>query len=185
MAATDSGRRAGRSIRAILLAVASLVVVIAPGSPAHSTSPDVTCIGTQHVRISPGLLLAPRDVTLTVNAIYAPCTSASEPGITSATNRATFPVPGASCLNPFDPGSGSKTYTWNTGQTSVFSFNRMGSNLGGTNVITSVGTITSGLYAGATAVEVVVGPSLDTLRCLAEPGITDRFTTTLLQIASP
>jgi hypothetical protein len=32
---------------------------------------------------------------------------------------------------------------------------------------------------------VVVGPSLDILKCLAEPGITDRFTTTLLQVASP
>jgi hypothetical protein len=174
-----------RSPGPIVLAVASFTLMIGPGSPAHAAPLDVTCTGTQHVKISPGLLLAPRDVTLTVNAIYAPCTSTGVSGLMSATNKASFPIPGASCLNPFDPGSGTKVLTWNTGQTSVFSFNRIGSNVGGSNIISSTGAITSGLFAGATATEVVVGPSLNTLNCLAEPGITDRYTTILLHITSP
>jgi hypothetical protein len=168
-----------------LTALAGLItLMIGPASSARAAQLEVSCLGSQHVKISPGLSFVPKDVTLTVNAIYAPCTS-SVAGLISATNSASFPIPGASCLNPFDPGSGTKQLTWNTGDTSVFSFTRLGSNLGGTNVITSTGTITSGLFAGASAIEVVVGPSLDAWKCLSEPGITDRYTTVTLQIARP
>jgi hypothetical protein len=179
-------RRHAHRAQWIALAFAGVIVMaISPTSPAHATQLEVTCIGTQHVKISPGLSFVPKDVTLTVNTIYAPCKSPSVPGVTSATNKASFPIPGASCLNPFDPGSGTKNLNWNTGQTSTFSFNRIGSNVGGTNVIISTGTITNGLFAGATALETVVGPSLDILKCLMEPGITDRYTTVTLQISSP
>jgi hypothetical protein len=170
---------------ACLIALASCILVISPSTPARAAEVDATCIGTQHTTFSPGLTLTPRDVTLTVNTLYTPCKSLSVPALTSATQTSSFVVPNASCLNPFDPGSGTKIIEWNTGQTSTFSFNRIGTNVGGSTIVTEIGLITAGLFAGDNAVEVVTGPTLDSLECLSETGITDRFNILKLEITSP
>jgi hypothetical protein len=94
-------------------------------------------------------------------------------------------VTNASCLNIFDPGSGTKIIKWNTGQTSTFSFNRVGSNVGGATVVTETGTITAGLFVGDTAVEEIIGPTLDSPECLTKKGVTDRVNTLKLDILKP
>jgi hypothetical protein len=95
------------------------------------------------------------------------------PAVISGTSNSSFPAAPTSCLRVLNPGSGSKTVTWNTGQTSTFSYNKVSSNVG-SNVVTETGIITSGLFAGSTAVETVTGAA-DTLQCLSPPGLTDRF----------
>jgi hypothetical protein len=87
------------------------------------------------------------------------------------------------CLDLAQPGSATKTFTWNTGQTSVFSYNRTITRVGGNTVITLIGAITQGLFAGDTAVEVIVGPTPDTLKCLTPPGITSVFGAVTLTIS--
>lgn len=168
-----------------LIALASFILVIAPSNPARAAQVDATCTGTQHAHFSPGLRLEPRDVKVTVKTIYKPCKSLSVPALTSAMQNSSFVVTDASCLNLFDPGSGTKIINWNTGQTSTFSFNRIGSNVGGSTIVTETGLITEGLFAGDNAVEVITGPTLDSLDCLSEPGITDRFNILKLDITSP
>ncbi len=171
-----------------LIGLASLILVILViglSNTARAAEVDATCTGTQHVKISPGLRLKPRDVTVTVKTIYSPCKSLSVPALTSATQNSSFVVTDASCLNPFDPGSGTKIIKWNTGETSTFSFNRIGTNVGGSTIVTETGVITAGLFAGDNAVEVITGPTVESLECLSEPGITDRFNILKLEITRP
>jgi hypothetical protein len=59
------------------------------------------------------------------------------------------------------------------------------SNVGGSTVVTETGTITAGLFVGDNAVEVITGPTLDTLECLSEKGVTDRVNALNLDITSP
>lgn len=49
-------------------------------------------------------------------------------------------------------------------------------------MVTLTGTITAVLFAGDTAVEVIVGATINTLACLSPPGITSRFGVTTLTI---
>jgi hypothetical protein len=53
---------------------------------------------------------------------------------------------------------------------------------GGDEAVTLTGTITAVLFAGDTAVEVIVGATINTLACLSPPGITSRFGVTTLTI---
>jgi hypothetical protein len=181
---------AGSGTRRAAIAFACLTVVgvllsIGPSHQARAAEIDASCVGTQHAHISPGLTFQPRDVTVTVKTIYSPCASPTTPTVASATQNSSFVVTSASCLNPFDPGSGTKVLTWNTGATSVFSFNRIGNNVGGSTVVTETGLITAGLFAGDNAIEQITGPVVNTLDCLSEKGVTDRFATLQLVIARP
>ena len=73
----------------------------------------------------------------------------------------------------------SKELTWSNGQKSTFTFNQTATSVGGNSVITEVGSITAGLFAGSSAVETVSGPA-NSLDCLTARGLTNRFT--LLQL---
>jgi hypothetical protein len=51
-------------------------------------------------------------------------------------------------------------------------------------VLAQIGSITSGLFAGATAIGVITGPSINLLNCLAPPGVTSRTGVVTLTITS-
>jgi hypothetical protein len=163
------------------VAIAIAASVPAGTSPAAADPLDVECGGTQTVTFSPGLLLVPTNQTVTVQAIYSPCVSASEPTLTAGHSGVTVHET-RSCLDLAVPGTATRIYAWNTGQTSTFTYNRTVTSLGGDEVVTLTGTITAGLFAGDTAVEVIIGPTLDTLACLSPPGITSRIGVTTLTI---
>lgn len=151
---------------------------------AEAATVNVTCVGTQHVNHNPGLLLlTPRVTTLTVNEIFAPCVSSSHPGITGESHRS-FQTRPITCLSVLSPNSFNKVLTWSTGQTSTFEFNQLATNVLGNSVVTLTGIISSGLFAGSTAVETITGPA-NSLECLFEPGLRDRLTVVSLVIASP
>jgi hypothetical protein len=89
-----------------------------------------------------------------------------------------------SCLSIGQTGSSIRVITWNTGQTSSFSYNAMSSIVNGNTVVTLTGAITAGLFAGDAAEEVIVSPALNLLGCLTPPGITSLFSATTLTITS-
>ena len=145
---------------------------------------NATCLGTQHVNHSPGLLLlTPRVTTLTINEIFAPCISPGHPGIT-AQSHSSFQTRPITCLALLSPNSFSKVLTWSTGDTSTFAFNQVATTVGGNTVVTLTGVITAGLFAGSTAIETITGPA-NTLECLFEPGQMNRFNVVTLVIATP
>jgi len=150
---------------------------------ADAATVNATCLGTQHVNHSPGLLLlTPRVTTLTVDEIFAPCISPTHPGITAQSHRS-FQTRPITCLELLSPNSFSKVLTWSTGDTSTFNFNQVATTAGGNTIVTLTGVITDGLFAGSTAVETITGPA-NTLQCLFEPGLRDRFNVVTLLIAS-
>ncbi len=165
----------------VLVAVATALAVGVPVGTAAADPLDLVCAGTQTVTYSPGLTLVPTSQTITVQAIYSPCVSASQPAVTAGQAGVTTHEV-RSCLDVAEPGGATRFITWNTGQTSTFLYNAIVNTVGGNTVVTLTGTITAGLFAGDSAVQVIVGPTLDTLSCLIPPGITSRFSVTTLTI---
>ncbi|QFZ20889.1 hypothetical protein [Saccharothrix syringae] len=159
-------------LRALLVA-AALTTSLPALAPAATADPlDLTCAGTETVTYSPGLLLTPTPQTIGVNHVLAPCIPATVPGPTSGTTSASVQRT-ASCLDLAEPGTGQTTITWNTGQSSTFTYNRTVTNIGGNAVTTLTGAITSGLFTGDAAVSVITGPTINPLDCL-HPGLTRR-----------
>jgi hypothetical protein len=168
--------------------LASLLVglqaaTVGTASTASADVADATCVGTQTTTYSPGLTLVPAQQNIQISWIYAPCVSASEPAISSGLSSATRQA-SVSCLSIGQVGSSIRVITWNTGQTSTFSYNAMSSIVNGDTVVTLTGSITAGLFTGDAAEEVIVSPSLNLLGCLTPPGITSLFSTTTLVITS-
>ncbi|MGB3443479.1 MAG: hypothetical protein WBA97_32485 [Actinophytocola sp.] len=172
-----------RALRVMVAAVVASAVVVPIGAGvAHAAPLDLVCAGTQHITFSPGLTLIPGLKSMTTNTIYAPCVSASAPLVTAGANASAFQAP-ASCVDLPDIGSGTRTLTWNTGQTSTYNFISTTTHVGGNTVLTRTGAVTAGLFAGDTAVEVIVGPTVNLLNCLAPPGITEKFDVVTLTFA--
>lgn len=164
-----------------MTSVAAWTFVMFAAPSAGAATGGVTCLGTQHVHETPGLLLlTPRVTTLTVNEIFAPCLSGTHPGIT-AQSHSSFKTRPITCLAVLSPNSFSKVINWSTGATSTFAFNQVATTVGGNTVVTLTGVITQGLFAGSTAIETISGPA-DTLECLFEPGLMDRFNVVTLVI---
>ncbi|MEU4746985.1 hypothetical protein AB0G02_41910, partial [Actinosynnema sp. NPDC023658] len=69
------------------------------------------------------------------------------------------------CLELLRNGSATLTITWNTGQTSTISFNYTVNIVGAAMVVTYTGTVTSGLFAGSTVLQVNTNPATDVLLC--------------------
>ncbi|MEU4449308.1 hypothetical protein AB0K14_38260 [Actinosynnema sp. NPDC050801] len=129
--------------------------------------------------------MAPQTVTISVTAQYGPCVSPSNPAITSGSRTYTGQEPGRSCLDLLDSGSFTFTVTWNTGQTSTVSANDTSTIVGAALVVTATGTVTSGLFAGSSVVQVTTGPATDVLLCTAGLGtVAGIYSLTTLEITS-
>lgn len=132
---------------------------------------DISCpLGTQVGTYSPGLTLLPREVGFTATGTLASCVSPAHPEITGG-NFASSGRGSLSCLT----GSTSNTtvYHWNTGQNSTvvgdFAVNLKP---GGTTVLVLVGTVTAGLFEGATVAQTKVMPATNLPDCLTPQGLT-------------
>jgi hypothetical protein len=113
----------------------------------------VTCNGINTVTYSPALTNTTQTTRITDDSAFGTCTSLTNPGIVSATvHNGTVTVP-ASCTALLGLFSTTNTIVWNTGQTSTFTFNGYTSEVDGQFVIALTGSISSGLFAGATATE--------------------------------
>jgi hypothetical protein len=156
----------------VLLAAAALATsgLALPSTAAHAVSVDVTCTGTETVAYDPGLLLAPRSVGATVHGILAPCAS-SDPAIASGTYLQSFTAV-LSCGTVLAGLAATRIFDWSNGESSTFTYNRAINDVLGQTTVTFTGTITSGRFAGDTAIEQVVFATPSSLRCLAPPGLT-------------
>jgi hypothetical protein len=157
---------------ATALALTSAVAASAasPARAAHALSLDVTCAGTETVTYSPGVLLTPQSVHVTVTGILAPCTS-SDSTVVSGTYMEDFTAT-LSCATLLSGRAGTRTFKWSGGQSSTFAFNRALNNVGGQTTVTFTGAVTDGEFAGDTGFEQVVFVTPSALQCLAPPGVT-------------
>ncbi len=155
-------------VATLMTAVSALaLLVLGPVGTASAGVLDVTCTppSSQSTTYTPPLTMAPQTVAAGITAQYGPCVSPSNPAITSGTRNSTTSVPGFSCLELLNSGSVTYGITWNTGQTSTISANYTATIAGAALVITRTGTVTSGLFAGSTVLQVLTGPATDVLLC--------------------
>jgi hypothetical protein len=177
----------GRTLAALaaLLAATALAAVIAP-SVASASTDIVTCTGQETVSWSPPLSNTPHDTTVTIDgrlgALGSPgtCTSVGT-SASSVSYHEVFAFPSDSCTTAGIDLPGSRTFTWDNGQTSTFTFTASIVNGVGTEIVTLTGSITAGRFSGETAVETIQVPQLDPLLC-AGSGITSNTAQAELEI---
>ncbi|GAA2208345.1 hypothetical protein GCM10009850_038030 [Nonomuraea monospora] len=160
-----------RKILAVLCtpALAGAVVAATP-TAASATLTLVNCAGTTTVEFSPALT----DTTQTVavsGADEGGCVSLTHPGL----NAFTAPFSGTatqSCTSFFAGGSGTETLYWNDSTTSAWNYTNSFSNVNGTKVGTSTGTIASGTLAGADVTQTITFVNLNLTAC-STTGLSD------------
>lgn len=153
------------SIRATAAAVVTLALVVfgagvAQAAPTLGES-GITCLnGVQSVTYSPGLTFANEAHDIAVSTEYSACTSLSNPEV--ATGIFTIETNSVkSCLSPTFNDEISFTITWVTADddlvgTSDVTVSRTVSDLGLTDLVNYVGTVTDGLFVGQPFIEEIV-----------------------------
>lgn len=161
------------AVAAGLLATAG-VVSSPPATAAPVVEQDlltlVSCpLGTEAVTFQPGLTYTPKPTNVHIEGTMGPCSSLSNPLISSAT----FTVNGsgtASCLAAqFDS---TMVVDWNDGPNSVIRYNiTINAKPNGESVFISEGEVVSGQFAGAQVVRTTADVTLEVTKCLTEDGL--------------
>lgn len=161
-----------KSARLTCVLAAALVPLVAPGTSASADEPAaVVCTTASEWSYSPGVVLLPRPLRTTVKDTYTACTGVG--GAVTASGASEFVVDrSAGCLEPLAAVPETRVITWADGSTSTFSYTVTVTSAPGADVITKIGTITAGVFAGRSAQAVQAAPTTDLLLCLGENGIT-------------
>jgi hypothetical protein len=173
-----------RAVRRLAAAAAASVALILGSVPAGAAAqPEVleaTCVGSQVINYSPGLvLLAERTVQIN-GATSLDCVSTHVTGGTAG-----FSTTGSRSCTSATPSSGQEVITWNDGSTSVMTLSATVVSAGGTTVVTKNGTVVSGRFAGDLVVMVLTGPTVSgLLACLTPQGLTQTSETVVLEITT-
>ncbi|MCG8925026.1 hypothetical protein [Lentzea sp. CC55] len=158
-----------KSCRALCTAV--LLSTAVPNAVALADEPAaVTCTTSSTWTYSPGVVLVPRPVRTSVEDQYTSCTGVG--GAVAHRGTSEFVVDrDAGCLEPLAAVAESRRISWADGTTSTFSYTVTVTSAPGADVITKVGTITDGVFAGRSAQAVQAAPAVDLVRCLTGEGI--------------
>ncbi|MET8799380.1 hypothetical protein ABZV91_23630 [Nocardia sp. NPDC004568] len=90
-----------------------------------------------------------------------------------------------SCIDIVEGGSGTRVFTYNTGDTSTFAYNRTVTTVDGVPVVTATGTITAGEFAGALAEQVTVQAALNPLCLGGVASVTGAVTLAIVSVQKP
>ncbi|WP_147288145.1 hypothetical protein [Nocardia pseudobrasiliensis] len=150
---------------------------------AQATVGDLICgTGVEAASYSPGLTNTAQPETVTLNGTLGPCVSLKDLSVTGGSYHVvvnnTF-----SCLTLFGNASGVRTFTWNNGQSSTFTYTASIEKAESEVVATYTGTITGGEFAGDHALMVVTSASLSALQCATPPGVQSSSGTITLAIS--
>jgi hypothetical protein len=158
-------RRTGHIVSVILTAAAAGLFAAAP---AKADVVDLACTPPSNEvnTFDPPLTNEPQPTTITTTRHYNPCVSLTHPTVVSGTSSSESDIT-TSCFELLNSRSFTKKIKWNTGQTSTLSGTYQASQVGVTIVVTSTGTVTSGLFAGQSFVETKESPSTDITLCTA------------------
>ncbi|MFE0151063.1 hypothetical protein ACFWY5_28230 [Nonomuraea sp. NPDC059007] len=161
-----------RPVLAALTVLAATCALLIPALPAQAAPGDLVCLPptSSTVTYTPALTTTPQTVTIKTTNLFGPCTSTSNPTITSGTFTGSYLVPNRSCLTLAGSGTSTSTITWNTGQTSTLSLNYTTTIAGAVYTSIITGVVSSGLFAGDSVVSNQTGPATDVLLCTAGLG---------------
>jgi hypothetical protein len=135
-----------------LVLLAGAVCCGAFGVTGASALSLTTCTGTNSVTYSPPLTNTLTTTRITDQSTFGTCLS-TQSGIRSATIANGTVTGPSSCTAVLGSFSTTNTIVWNTGQTSRFDFDGTVTEVDGEFVIVLTGSITAGLFSGATATE--------------------------------
>jgi hypothetical protein len=111
----------------------------------------ITCVGPETTQYEPPLTLANQPTSIHADATYLLCLG----GPTSATGEVDGNSPSASCLAISTPAV-TEVVKFSTNQTDVISYTTaVAARVGGFNIVTLTGTVTSGPHQNKTAVKTV------------------------------
>ncbi|WP_329012024.1 hypothetical protein [Streptomyces sp. NBC_00690] len=172
-----------RTLTAASLAASALLMAsagpgtAAPAAPAGTSANssaltiDAACpVGTGTVNYTPGIVLAPRQTSLSFTGSAGPCTS-TDPAITAVSAYSGTGQGDLGCLSGGFDATG--TILWNTGAVSNATLSSVVDlRPGGIPVIVATGPITSGKFAGSTVELVSVLLPANPLGCFTSQGIT-------------
>jgi hypothetical protein len=131
------------------LALSILVVVITGAAASAAQAHAITCNGTETASFTPPLTDTLQPVTISVSQKIGPC----GPQSLIATND--YPVTRNYSCNIFTGGLVTNTFTWSNGEQSTYSFNARVAIVDGSFLVAQIGKISSGLYAGRSAIGIV------------------------------
>ncbi|ADB48988.1 hypothetical protein [Conexibacter woesei] len=144
-----ASKQTGRGRRTIALLAASATVAACASTVGAGSAAAVTnCDGLTAVTFSPGITFTPAPASLTTGTVLARCISTDRPDITGGTSDGALPSGQRSCLNPLIGGRRTRTYRWNTGETSTIDYVDNASYVAGNIVVEQLGTVVSGPFRG-------------------------------------
>lgn len=169
--------------RCLAVAVLAVAGVSVSASSAHAAS-STTCTGSAALGYSPGLTFSSQSVSWTLTDTHSSCTS-TDTSLTAGSSS--LSVTGVASCNTAGVYPNVPTYTisWNNGQSSTMSLTLTDAVVGGMEVVTGVGTVTSGEFTGAVATVVWVYTVISPLQCLTSQGVTSQSGTVVVQIIEP
>ncbi|MFV2119017.1 hypothetical protein ACE14D_11455 [Streptomyces sp. Act-28] len=157
MAVSRSWKRPAALVAGASLTASALVAAPAGAAP----SPLLQCRGTESTTYDPTVVLQPRDVDVTVDGSLSSCAGG---GVTSGAYGERFTLH-AGCTNLLDDFQDLRTFTWNTGDSSVAAVRGTTDAVAGQVITTITGTVVQGRYQGRGVVQVITLPQPDLLRC--------------------
>lgn len=171
-----------KAFTALATSVLALLAVLAVPTPASASVTLLTCTGTYQTSYSPGLTYTPQAVHYQTATTYACLLGGT---VTSGNAALVADLPAASCVDLLGSVvTGSTTVTWNTGETTTYSWSSTAVNVLGTLVTTTVGQVTAGKYLGAHVQRVTISPNLQALinACNSGTGLTQEAGTAVLTL---
>lgn len=155
----------GRTTLLLALAAAALVAPLAASSAGATTL--LTCPGSQSATFSPALTNTPVLSSIAVSGSFGPCVNAADPlELRTGTITADVPAAERSCTSLLQTTPGYRSISWSTGTTSRFDYTASASFVaGGAIQVVQDGTITSGEFAGKSAIGTVTLLSPGLLAC--------------------
>ena len=190
-ATTRTPRRRMRVLAgAFAVILGGALATISTASAASSSTDEeaaielLVCAGTQTINYSPGLILTPRQTVATLDRDYTGCLAPTEPTITSGTHDFVTAPADRSCLTVLSTNAGQAVEEWDDGRSSTLSWTEDDitvQNVLGQQVVTVIGTVSAGVFAGHTFEEVAIALTLDVLDCVGS-GVTSETGTVALTI---
>ncbi len=155
-------------MRSVALAAVTALVTCAPTSVSahpHLRPPaQLQCQGTESVAYAPGVTLLPREFDVRTDGRFGLCAD-SAGKVTSGSYGEHFSL-FAGCNDLLGGFEEQRTFTWNTGDTSVVDAKGSSTAVAGQVVTTITGTVAQGRFRGRTAVQVITLPQPGVLQCL-------------------
>jgi hypothetical protein len=148
-----------RSVVSAVLATTAALAVVGPAAPAQADS------GLELAACTLALTNTRQTTTVSINTQYDNCVAPSRPALHSGSRTNVF-TRETSCLDLANGGRRTYTISWNTGEQSTLNGTSLANVVGAVLTTTTTGTVTSGLFQGATFVQQVVSvPNLDITTC--------------------